>query len=316
MSSQITWELTGAWNTTKPFQWVAQTSINSIPTASPSFNLADIIGEVNPSVNHVSFDIRAIGNRHIRDMITTGQDFGFSMFQHPYNLPLLKYISEPPNETTPTGTSAEYIGFVLPYKQAVGASLVEHFVKFEGCKGNSLELSVNPEGLVEANSEWLTRKIGLPDATANAGLTTPVWKEFADATAAGLSHVDNGVTPLRLNGVDYPCKAININWNNNLIPDRFNGSVYVDAFTVGNREIKGSFMIPVGKNLSLETKIRELEQTQIAASYVFKTGVMVANLTGLELISYNPVINANDNTTLGWDWQFKAETAVLGTAIA
>ena len=313
MSSQITWSLTGAWNTTRPFQYVAQTDINAIPTASPAFIAADIITEVNPSIDHNSFDVESIGSRTIRDMITVAQDFGFSLNHFPYSLPLLKYISEPPNETTPAGTSAEYLGFLLSYKQAVGGTNTEHFVKFQGAKGNSLEISVDPEGLVSATSEWICREITLPNVAS--GLTTPVFVEHAATTSPPLSHTDNGPTPLRLAAVDFPCGAFTINWNNNLKPDRYNGSTLIDALTVTNRRIEGSFMIPVGKNLQLETKIRELQQTQFAASYVFKTGVMVANITNMELINYSPVVNGSNNETFAWEWSWKAEDASLGTAI-
>ena len=288
-----------------------QTDINAIPTASPVFVAADIINEVNPSVDHQLFNVESIGSRTLRDMITTGQDFGFSLTHYPYNLPLLKYISEPPNETTPAGTSAEYLGFLLSYKQAVGSTNTEHFVKFQGAKGNSLEISVSPDGLVEASSEWICREITLPNTTS--GLTTPTFIEFASLTSSPLSHTDNGPAPLTLNAVAFPCSAFSINWNNNLIPDRYNGSTLIDALTVGNRSISGSFTIPVGKNLQLETKIRELQQAPFNGSYVFKTGVMVATITGIELGNYSPVINASNNETLAWAWSWTAKDASLGT---
>lgn len=312
MSSQITWSLTGAWNVVNPLQYVAQTDINAIPTASPVFTAAAINGELRPKVDHVTVDVRRLGDRHIYKQIAVGHDYGFGFALNPYSLPILKYGSEEPNETTPAGTSAEYLGFITAYKQAVGSTLSTHYLMMVGAKCNTLEMSVSPNGLVEANMEWLCRDIVLP--TTTHGLTTPTFLTNADITTAPLSHVDNGTTPLVYDGTSYPCGQFRINWNNNLIPDRYNGSDKVDALTVGNREITGTFAIPVGKNLTLETNVRTAEQTPVTAKYTFKTGVMVVTMTELELLSYTPTLTATANNTLMWEWPFKCQKASLGTS--
>lgn len=311
MSSQITWSPTGAWNVVKPLQYVAQTDINAIPTASPSFTAAAINGELRPKVDHMTVDVRRLGDRHIYKQIAVGHDYGFGFSLNPYNLPLLKYGSEAPNETTPTGTSAEYLGFVVSYYQAVGGSLSEHYLLMHGAKCNTLEMSVTPTGLVEANMEWLCRKIDTPNTSH--GLTTPTFLTNASITSPPLSHVDNGATPLVIDGTSYPCSNFRINWNNNLIPDRYNGSDLVDSLTVGNREITGSMTIPVGKNLTLETNIRTAEQTAITCKYTFKAATMVVTMSELETLSYSPVLSATANQTLAWEWSWKCKTATLDT---
>lgn len=311
--SQIAFPLTGPWNVVKPLQYVAQTSIDAIPTASPSFTAAAINGDLRLTVDHRTVDVRQLGDRHIYSQIAVGHDFGFGFSLNPYNLPLLKYGSEEPNETTPTGTSAEYLGFVFSQYQALGGStLSEYYYLMHGAKCNTLEMSVNSSGLVEANMEWMCRSIDLP--TTSHGLTTPTFISLAGISSAPLSHVDNGSTPLTIDGDDFACSSFRINWNNNLIADRFNGSDKVDALTVGNREVTGSAVIPVGTNLNLETDIRTAEQTAVTGSYTFKSGVMVVTMTELETLSYGPAFSASGNDTSKWEWNFKCKKATLATS--
>jgi len=309
MSSQITFALGGPFNVVKPLQYIAQADINAIPTASPSFTAAAINSEIRPKIDHMTVDVRRLGEYGIYKQIAVGHDYGFGFSLNPYNLPLLKYGSEEPNIGTPAGTSAEYLGFILSYYQAAGAALSEHYLKIIGAKCNTLELSVTPTGLVEANMEWICREIALP--TTTHGLTTPTFITNSGITSSPLAHVDNGASPLTLDGTAYPCTSFRINYNNNLIVTRCNGSDLVDSIDVGNREITGSFTIPVGKNLTLETNIRTAEQTPITASYVFKTGTMVATMAELETLSYSPVMGANSNNINAWEYSFKCKTAAL-----
>lgn len=311
MSSQIDFGLTGSYNIIKPLQYVAQTDINAIPTASPSFTAAAINGEVRLSANHQTVDVRRLGDRHVYKQIAVGHDYGFGISLNPYNLPLLKYGSEEPNITTPTGTSAEYLGFIFSYYQAVGGALAEHYVKLIGAKCNTLELSVTPTGLVDATMEWMCRDFALP--TTSHGLTTPTFVSNSGITSPPLSHVDNGATPLVYDGTSYACTSFRINWNNNLQPLRCNGSDKIDSLDVGNREITGSFAIPVGKNLALETDIRDAEQTAVTAKYTFKAGTMVVTMNELELLSYSPTKTATASNTFAWEWPFKCRTATLDT---
>jgi len=304
LSSQIAFGLTGSYNVVKPLQYVAQTDINAIPTASPSFTAAAINGEIRLSANHQTVDVRRLGDRHVYKQIAVGHDYAFGISLNPYNLPLLKYGSEEPNLTTPTGTSAEYLGFIFSYYQAVGGALSEHYVKLVGAKCNTLELSVTPTGLVDATMEWMCRDFVLP--TTSHGLTTPTFVANSGITSSPLSHVDNGTTPLVYDGTSYACTSFRINWNNNLQALRCNGSDKIDALEVGNREITGSF-------LALETDIRDAEQTPVTAKYTFKAATMVVTMNELELLSYNPTLTATASNILAYEYPFKCRTATLDT---
>lgn len=311
MSSQIAYSLHGAWNTTRPLQYIAETTFGTTPSASPTFVAAGIVNDFTPTIDDQKVDIRWIGSRYIRNQTGVGHNYGFGFSCYPFNLPMLKYGSEDP---AGAGTLDESLSFLHSYKQAVGTTLTEHFVLFKGSKMNSLTLSVNGQGVVTANTSWLCKEITIPDATANAGLTTPDFIEHSDVTTAPLSHIDAGSTPLTVDGTPYAVKSFDITWNNNLVADRFVGSNLIDALTPGNRDVTGSFVIPVGKNLTLETVIRTAEQAPVSASFRFKTGVMFANITELETLSYSPSINADANDTSAWTWNWKAKSAVLATS--
>ena len=232
---------------------------------------------------------------------------------YPFDLPFLKYGSEPPNYNTPAGTQAETLQFVYRYKQATGtAQTQDHYIFFLGCMMNSLELSVSSQGLVEATTDWIVGEITVP--STSSGLTTPTLPLLSATTTPPISNIDGGNTPMTINGTTYPIKEFRINWNNNIIADDFNGSGLVDQLTTGGIKITGSFRTPIGKNLSLETAIHDFPQTGVNASYVFKSGTMTCNMTGFKLVADDNPVTAGPTDTMKHSFNFECVTAALATS--
>lgn len=285
--SQIAFTHTHAALIENPLCYTAETTTyGTTPTASPVFTAVAIVGEIIPKIDDIEIDVRQIGS-HLKysggGMQTAAHKYGFTINLNPFAIAFLKYCSEPPNYTTPSGTSAESLSFLLQYKRSVGtAALVTHYVMITGAKCNTLTITVSAEGLVEASMEWICREIKTPN-TSN-GLTTPTIPTFGSISTPAISNVDGGAKPLTINAITYAVNNMQIQWNNNLIPDPYNGTGLIEALNVGAIQCTGSFVTPEGQDLLLETAINAFPQTGVAATYKMKTAVMFAQIAGLKLL--------------------------------
>ena len=311
--SQIGFSLTHSGTMPNPFSYVEETGTFGVMDTSPTLTATKITSDIRPKIDNNEIDVRQVGSHLLYGMQSAGHTFGLGLTLNPFDLPFLKYGTEPPNYTTPQGTSARSLSFALRYKQATGtASMTDHYIKFLGFKPNTTELSVSSQGLAEASMELVGREITKPDTTAISGAT---WPTFGSITAPALSNVDGGNKPLRIDGVNYACKDFRISWNNNLISDQFSGSGKIDALTVGAIEVTGSFNTPTGQDILLDTAITDFPQDLMPFSYVVKTGTMVVNGV-MKLISDAPEgFSAGPTATNQHAYNFKCTTAGLGTAI-
>jgi len=312
--SSITWPLAHSARA-EAFAYTPEVTFRTLKTASPVYTSVGIVGEFRPRINDVEIDTRNLGSHLIYARQTAFHSYGMTIQSWPFDLPFLKYGSEPPNYTTPAGTQAETLQFLYKYQQATGtAGTLSHYVFLLGCKMNTLELSVSSQGLVEATSDWMVGEITVPVSTSNGGLTTPNIPALSATVTPPISNIDGGNTPMTINSVTYPIKEFRIQWNNNIIGDDFNGSGLIDQMTTGGIEISGSFRTPVGKNLNLETFVHDFPQAGVNASYVFKTGVMVVNMTEFKLVADdNPHVSGPQDTDKH-AFNFVAKTAALATS--
>ena len=295
------------------FAYTAETTFRTLKTASPTYTAVGIVSEIRPRINDVEIDTRNLGSHLIYARQTAFHSYGLSINCYPFDLPFLQLGSVAPDCSTGVGTGTQQ--FLYKYRQAQGtAGTQSHYVFFLGCKMNTLEISVSSQGLVEATTDWIVGEITVPVTTANGGLTTPTIPAFSATTTPPISNIDGGNTPMTINGTTYPIKEFRIQWNNNIIADDFNGSGLVDQLTTGGVTISGSFRTPVGKNLLLETMVHDFPQTGVNASYVFKAGTMVANMTEFKLVADdNPHVSGPTDTDKH-SFNFVAKTATLATS--
>src|SRR6187397_303073 len=171
--SQIAFPLTHAANVEVPFSYIEEATFGTLP-ASPTFVATKITTGLTPRMDDMEMDVRQLGSHLLYGQSTGGHTYGFGLTYNPINLPFLKYGTEPPNYTTPAGTSAESLQFLMKYKQPLGTlAMTDHYVFWLGCRPNTTTISVSAQQLVEASMEWRAREMLVPDATANGGLTTP-----------------------------------------------------------------------------------------------------------------------------------------------
>ena len=310
--SSITFPLTHP-GCAEAFAYTAETTFRTKKTASPVYTAVGIVSEIRPRINDTEIDTRNLGNHLLYGQTTAFHSYGMTINCYPFDLPFLQLGSEPPNCTTGANTGTQQ--FIYKYKRAQGtAEQLSHYIFFLGCKMNTLEISVSSQGLVEATSDWIVGEITVPITTANGGLTTPTIPAFSATTTPALSNIDGGNTPFTIDSVAYPIKEFRINWNNNIIQDDFNGSGLVDQLTTGGIKHTGSFRTPEGKNLALETAIHDFPQSGVNASYTFKAGTMVCNMTGFKLVADDNPITSGPTDTQKHSFNFECKTAVLATS--
>jgi tail tube protein len=310
--SQIAFSLTHSGTIQAPFSYIEEDQLGVMPT-SPTLTATKITQDIKPRIDDNEMEVRQIGSHLLYGLQTGGHTYGLGLMVHPFDLPFLKYGTEPPNYDTPTGTSAKSLSFAFKYKQALGtAAMTTHHLDFLGFKVNTTEISVSSQGLVEANMDLIGREIKVPVAGDISGAT---WPTFGSITSPALSNVDGGNKPLTINGVQYAVKDFKISWNNNLIVDQFSGSGLADAITVGAIEISGSFSTPIGQSLVLEGLIHDFPQTGVNASYTVKSGTMVINMTNFKLKSDAPEgFSAGPTATAQHPFTFQCGTAALATS--
>jgi len=308
--SQIAFPLTHSGTAEAPFSYIEETTFRTMPS-SPTLTAVKVVDQINPRIDNMEMDVRTIGSHYLYGMQSGGHTYGLGLTVHPFDLPFLKYGTNPPNYTTPTGTSAVSLAFAMKYRQALGTSAMTlHNIQFLGCKPNTTEISVSSQGLVEATMDWTVGEIKVPVAGDISGSTWP-----SAPTSPVLSNVDGGNKPLYIDSVQYAVKDFRISWNNNLIADTFSGSGLVDALTVGAVEITGSFNTPIGQSLALETAIHDFPQTGVTAKYVVKTGTMIINMTNFKLMTDAPEgWSAGPTATGQHAFTFKCSTATLDTS--
>lgn len=310
---QIQFPLTHAGLGTNPFCYTPETQFGVLKTASPTYSTVAITQDVVPTDDGVSIDIRQMGSHQVYGIQNAGKNYGFTIPVHPQNIGFLAYGCNPPNYTTPAGTSAESLQFLIKYKQAQGTvGMQDHYVWFLGCRPDTTTVTISAQSLVEASMTWGCREITKPVTTST--LVTPTIPTFASVTGPVLQDSDGGVKPLKLNGIDYAVNNFTITWNNNLIRDSFNGSGLVDALTIGGIEISGSFTTPVGQDLLLETRMADLNQVGMPAIYKVKTGVMMINMTGMLLQADAQTYEGAPTSTRKHTYSFKCSDATIATS--
>ena len=309
--SQIAFPLTHSGTMPNPFSYIQEATFGTMP-ASPTLTATKVTSDIRPKIDNMEMDVRQVGSHLLYGMQSGGHSYGFGLTVHPFDLPFLKIGTEQPNYDVPAGTSAASYAFALRYKQAAGtAAMYDHYIKFLGAKPNTTEISISSQGLVEASMEWICREITKPTQTAISGAT---WPTFASITSPVLSNVDGGNKPLTIDGTAYAVKDFRIQWNNNLIPDQFSGSGKIDALSIGQIEVTGSFNTPYGQDLLLDTKLQDFPQTAFDATYTVKTGTMIININDMKLVSDTPEgFSAGPTATMQHVYNFRAVSAGLTT---
>jgi hypothetical protein len=105
-----------------------------------------------------------------------------------------------------------------------------------------------------------------------------------------------------------------LNVDTGLIAKPYNGSGKIDASFPGTYKITGNVNIPVGAQGTAIETLALASQTGVTAKYNFKTGVMVANLTGFVLGSGVRTFPGNADSFLENPFSYEASGLTLATS--
>jgi Phage tail tube protein len=311
---QLAFPLVTSASATTPFCYTPETTFAIKKTASPVYTAVAVAGDVTPSIDGVPIPVPIAGSHLKYQIAAGGHNYGFTVALHPLNINFLKYGTEVPNYTTPAGTSAESLQFLMQYQQALGtASYNTVYMFFLGARPVTTNISVSAQGLVEASMEWRCREITVP--ATSSGLTTPTIPTFASITGPVFQDSDAPNKPFVWNGTGYAVNNFEVNWNNNTNAEPFNGSDLADAVTIGGIDVTGSFTTPVGQDLTLEAAMAQEAPTGADVSYTFKTGQMVCNIDGMILTADDRPFTGSPGESMKHTYSFTATKASLGTII-
>jgi len=309
MSSNLQFPLSGHWSISKPIQYVEEGVTNAtygVTPAAPVFQLAGAVQDISDTHSRETFMKRVVGLRTRYKELLLKDRYTFELKFAPFNSTLIKYGTE---DAVGTGTAAASLTFARIQKLNNAGTLTDSFTFYKGCRCTSMDINVAGNSIVECTSSWVARQKTVPVFTANGGLTTPTWKEFADLTATPWTHIDGGAAPLTIDGVTYPVTQFHINWNNNLSIDDLTGSRFIDNNEQANKDVSGDFTVIVGKNLLLETKMDTFPLPADTASYILKTSTSTITMTGLSLTQAADAQRAEDNTSWRIPYTFTCATA-------
>jgi len=304
------YQLTAGFNLEKPFCYSPEATYGNIDLTSPVYTPIAITSNIKLRIDNKTVDIAQVGMEELYNIISTGHDFGFSVSVFPFDLPLLKYGSESPNYATPAGTAAESLTFLIQMIVAKDADGLwgTHFIKIPGSVMTSLEMTLDSDGAVMANTSWLCQQI--EPLSLTSGLTTPDLPDFADITGNAISHLDVGDDlPLEIDVNGYPIKQARLQWNNTVETTRFVNSDLINSALMTSRLMTGSFSTGFGLDHDLQAILRD--RIQYDGKLKFKTGAMVATLEGIMLTNSEPELSTG---VMVPDYNFKCNNMTLGTS--
>ena len=317
--SQINFPLVTGAAATNPLSWIVEPAdaFGVKITASPSYTAVAVAENVSARIENVMLDIFQAGSHFKYSQQTGGQNFPFTIAVQPQDINFIKIGTNAPvaaSAGTTAGLSASSYQFVIKYKQSLGtAALVDTYLFLLGCRPRTTNITVSPQQKVSVTMEWVARDIDISTAT-NGGTTSPTIPTLASITGPVIVDSDAGSLPLTIDSKTYPTDGFTLNCDTGLIAKPYNGSGLIDASYPGTFKFTGNVNIPVGAHgVDIET-LALASQTGVTASYLFKTGVMKANMTGFTLGSGERTFPGNADSFLENPFSFEASGLTLATS--
>lgn len=314
--SQINFPLVTGASASNPLCWIQEPAdaFGVKMTASPNYTAVAVAEDVSGHIQNVMLDIFQAGSFYKYSQQTGGQNFPFTIAVRPQDINFIKIGTNAPNLTTPALTSAASYQFLIKYKQSLGtAALVDTYLFFLGCRPRTTNISVSPQQKVAVTMEWVARSMQISTAT-NGGLITPTIPTLASITGPVIVDSDAGSLPLTINSLTYATDGFTLNVDNGLIAKPYNGSGLIDASFPGTYKITGNFNTPVGMQGVAIENLALASQTGVVASYLFKTGVMKANMTGFVVGEGERTFPGNADSFLENPFSFEAAGLTLATS--
>jgi len=317
--SQINFPLVTGASATNPLSWIVEpaNAFGVKITASPSYTAVAVAENVSVRTENTLLDIFQAGSFYKYSQQTGGQNFPFTIAVQPQDINFIKIGTNAPVPAsigTNAGLSASSYQFILPYQQSLGtASIVPAYMFLLGCRPARTSLSVSPQQKLAVTKDWIAREVQFSTATLG-GLTTPTIPTLASITGPVIVDSDAGPSPLSINSLTYPTDGFTLEVDNGLISKPYNGSGKIDASYPGTYKITGNINVPLGAQANALKTLSLSSQSGVPAKYNFKTGVMVANMTGFVLGSTETSFPGNADSFLEDPFTFECSGLTMATA--
>lgn len=311
--------ITGAY-ASNPFSYIVEPSdaFGTKITASPSYTAVALAENVEITIDSVPLNIMQAGSFFSYSRRTGGQNFPFHIDVSPIDINFIKLGMNAPviaSAGTTSGNAASSFQFIMKYKQSYGtAALTDTYLFLLGCRPKLTTITVTPQQKVTVGMDWVAREMQLSSAT-NGGLTTPTIPTLGSITGPVIIDADAATnTPLTIDSKTYPTNGFTLAVDTGLITQPYNGSGLIDVSAPGFNNTTGNFSIPVGaQGISLET-IALSTQTGVNIDYTYKSGSMVAHVTGAILTNGSRSFPGQPSNILENPFSFEAATCSIATS--
>ena len=289
---------TGPWRFVKQIQYVEETAVGSMPTASPLFASPGIVMTYTSSPVNRVIEQTMLGIRGLYDIIKTGEDHSFSIAYRPINTDMLKYGCN--DENTGTKNIAKSLSMLFSYK----LNNVENYVTLVGCFTNTIAIRIAKGNAVEVTQDFWLNTISLESPTLSPVLTTPTYAPAL--TGRPLTDLSGGQDPLMVNGlpIDTDEFSVNVAWN----PERItpNGMTFAKYIVPTNERITGSFKT---WKYDVVNNLLARNNTQIEIDYDLDGGTPghTITITGAIIDQPSTAHNTGANASLPETFNFRAK---------
>ena len=259
-------------------QWVAESSEGVTPTSSPAFTSMGAVKTASIKINGNFVDVAQLGSEDLITIVQGQQEYETSFTLSTVNATgIIARLIGASNYGTPSGLVNESISILF----STYLNGTENFILCKGSriKEGSISMDIGKE--TEISVTFTHTKIITPIATANAGLTTPIYASLP--TGAVYDWTSGGATPVSWNSAGLLCKKVTINIARNSKPDYTLGNLDPHSTQPHGRRISGDFT-----TLWTDTTLQAdfVAGTARTLAIVIKTSVSTITVTGAKITDY------------------------------
>jgi hypothetical protein len=297
----VTYKPTGPWLWVKQLQYIEETVVGQMPTASPAFSSAGLVMSWASAPVLKIIEQTLLGLRTVYDFIKTEEDHSFKITHRPINTDMIKYGMN--DENTGTKNIGKSLSMLFSYK----LNNVENYVTMLGAFTDSIEVKIAMGNAIEVTQGFWLNQVTTENPVLSPTLTTPT---FASALSGRpLTHASGGADPCQVNGVvvDVDEFTVNVNWNPfRLIPNGVYTAKYIQPT---NERVTGSF-----KTWKYDTvnNLLALANTQVPITYTVDTvGPKTITLTNAVITPPSVDHNTGTNAPLTETFNFSAKSIAI-----
>lgn len=251
-------------------QWVEEATYGTMP-ASPTFSWVGLESQIDTNADPDLQKINAVAYEDVQAVLLGKEADVLKLTYYPQNSTFLKYAINSVNWTTPAGTIAASLSLLW----SILLNGTENFMTANGCRPDSLKLSVSAGQKLEADFELMAKQVNPATTT---GPTTPTYA--ANPGGNPWNYSDEGTTPVTFGGTNLDITKMEVDFKRNLKPVHTLVSQYPQFQPPTKRDISGNMTV-VWENPTLMTDLQALTSQTLV--WTLKSTLSVLTLTNCYL---------------------------------